>query len=163
MPRPKNEVQKEKLLLSLDPTIAATLELIGYSPTSERGVYGIKGQVVETALRQYFTNFQNLKRGRTMTTEEQQAVAKAEEAADAKEAAGEYPDPATMDPKEREAAVMTLRRRILAGEHLPSADIRHGLLMMRAGRTERRGRVPGGGKGRAAKPAVEAFELSDFS
>ena len=162
MPRQKNAIQKERITLWVDPTIAGLIELISYTPVSERSAYGVKGSLIETAVRQYFTNHQTLKRGRAMSVEEQNAVNKAEAEADAKEAAGEYPDPDTMDPKEREQLLMVQRRRVLAGEQLPSAEIRHCLLMLRAGRNERQGRIPGGGNRRAAKPQVEAFNLSDF-
>ena len=71
------------------------------------------------------------------------------------------PDPKSVLPRDRQLEILALRRRLLSGEILPEADIQRGLRLIRADRSERTGRRPAAG-GRAKKPAVEAFDLSDF-
>lgn len=69
------------------------------------------------------------------------------------------PNPTDMTPKNRQAEIISIRRRLRSGEKLPDGLVQRGLLLIRADRTERKGTIP---KSKKAPSKVEAFDLSDF-
>ena len=55
MPRPRNPNPNIPIQLSLEPTIAAKLEILAFDANKPgRIAYGVRSRVVEQALREYF-------------------------------------------------------------------------------------------------------------
>ena len=56
MPRPKNPTPKVEPHIRLEESIASRLEIEAFAPVTsgQRAPYGVKGRIIEAALRKYF-------------------------------------------------------------------------------------------------------------
>ena len=71
------------------------------------------------------------------------------------------PDLETMNSHQRQLEIMSLQRRIHNGEKLTRTELQQGLLLIRANKNERTGKI-NGKKAVNKKPSVPQMSLSDF-
>lgn len=156
----KNLASREQLHVRISSRLLAELEIETYDPRlvkpGGKMPYNLKSSLVERALHEYFVKLMKDREVKSMDN-------KVETKVNIPESALTDKVPESMSPQERQIEILEIRRRRLNGEDLDSAVIQRGILLIRAERNDRTGKVPTTKKAGRPKKQVEAFTLEHFA
>ena len=152
----KNLASREQLHVRISSRLLAELEIETYDPRlvkpGGKMPYNLKSSLVERALQEYFVKLMKDREVKSMKNK-----------VNIPESVLTDKVPESMSPQERQIEILEIRRRRLNGEDLDSAVIQRGILLIRAERNDRTGKIPSTKKAGRPKKQVEAFTFEDFA
>ena len=155
---------REQIHLRLPLSILGEIEIETYDMGSieiARIPQNLKNIYVESAIRHY-SNYLKTQRRSKMTKQEVLNLEERERKGN-DENANPLTEIENLSTLERREELFTLRQRQLNGETLSDADLHRGLLLVRADRADRKGRVAGTRKPGRKTQEVKPLDFDDFA